>query len=186
MRLWDLATGQPAGSAITAHAGGVLGLCVVSGAAPGQPVVLASAGSDGTVRLWDLASVRPGRRRLYGALRCGRRRMRGARRRAWPASGRWPAPGATAPSGSGTPAPVSQPARTSPRTPVPSLEYACYPAPRQASLRSWPAPAATARSGSGTLPPVRQPVRTSPRLASPVRSMCVVPGARAWPASGPG
>jgi WD40 repeat protein len=59
VRLWDLATGQPAGPPLTGHTGTVFGVCVVPCRWPGQPPALASAGRDGTIRLWDLATGQP-------------------------------------------------------------------------------------------------------------------------------
>ena len=52
MRLWEASSGRPTGPVIIGHAGHVRGICVLPGREPGQPPILASAGLDGTVRLW--------------------------------------------------------------------------------------------------------------------------------------
>jgi uncharacterized protein YjbI with pentapeptide repeats/3',5'-cyclic AMP phosphodiesterase CpdA len=64
VRLWDPATGQPAGAPLTGHRGSVLSVCAVPGA--GGRGLLASGGADGTVRLWDPATGQPVDARLTG------------------------------------------------------------------------------------------------------------------------
>ena len=53
VRLWDVATGRPIGSPLTAHTGRV------SVAFSSDGKTLASGGFDGTVRLWEVATGRP-------------------------------------------------------------------------------------------------------------------------------
>ena len=81
------------------HTGGGLGVC----ASPGRQHPLASAGSDGTVRIWDPAT---GSQRTTLAGHTGR--VVGV----WPHPGRaaagWPAAATTARCGSGTPPPAQQ------------------------------------------------------------------------------
>jgi len=54
VRLWDPASGRPAGAPLTGHSGGVT---AVAFAPDGR--LLASADADETVRLWDPASGQP-------------------------------------------------------------------------------------------------------------------------------
>jgi serine/threonine protein kinase/WD40 repeat protein len=51
---WDVATGTPL-PALTGHRGLVSGLAF----RPGEPIILAGCGSDGTIRLWDLSEDSP-------------------------------------------------------------------------------------------------------------------------------
>ena len=55
VRLWNPATGQPAGAPLPAVTGG--GVNGVAFSPDGK--LLASAGGDGTVRLWDPATGQP-------------------------------------------------------------------------------------------------------------------------------
>jgi len=56
-RLWDLATGQPAGRRLEGHAGAVQAFGAVP--RPDEQALLASGSYGGTVRLWDLATGQP-------------------------------------------------------------------------------------------------------------------------------
>ena len=57
VRVWDRGTGRQVGDALTGHVGAVLVVCAVADRDPGGaldgPILLASAGDDGTVRVWD-------------------------------------------------------------------------------------------------------------------------------------
>jgi WD40 repeat protein/DNA-binding SARP family transcriptional activator len=62
--LWDVATRQPLGEPLTGHEGGVWRVVfspaiLASQGAPARGQVLASAGQDGTIRLWDVATRQP-------------------------------------------------------------------------------------------------------------------------------
>lgn len=50
--LWDLATGGPVSRPMRGHTGTVWDVCALTGQRPGAQL-LASAGSDGTIRIWD-------------------------------------------------------------------------------------------------------------------------------------
>jgi len=56
VRVWDLATGAPAGGPFTGHTGWVYAVAV--GELDGRPIVV-SGSSDSTVRVWDLATGTP-------------------------------------------------------------------------------------------------------------------------------
>jgi WD40 repeat protein len=56
VRVWDLATGAPAGDPFTGHAWHVR--AVAAAELDGRPVII-SASDDGTVRVWDLATRAP-------------------------------------------------------------------------------------------------------------------------------
>ena len=79
VRLWDLATGQPAAPPLTGHVGNVLDVCTVPGRQPGHPPALATTGYDGTVRLWDPVTGQPARPAPDRPRRPRLRRVRGAR-----------------------------------------------------------------------------------------------------------
>jgi len=57
LRIWDPPTGRQAGGPFTGHAGGVLGMCAVSGTdefgRPDGTTLLVTTGDDGTVRIWN-------------------------------------------------------------------------------------------------------------------------------------
>jgi WD40 repeat protein len=57
VRLWDPATGTPAGSPLEGHTGTVKALVAVP--LPDGRILLASASNDRTVRLWDPATKTP-------------------------------------------------------------------------------------------------------------------------------
>jgi WD40 repeat protein len=62
IELWDPVTSQPIASPLTGHTGTVFGVCgVITRAGEDEEwrVWLASAGGDGTVRIWELTTVRP-------------------------------------------------------------------------------------------------------------------------------
>ena len=61
VRVWDLASGTPAGDPFTGHDGAVRAVAV--GELDGRPVAV-SGGDDRTVRVWDLAQRRAVRHRL--------------------------------------------------------------------------------------------------------------------------
>ena len=56
MRVWDAATGQPAGPPLTGHTGAV---CAVAVGRAGDRDVIVSGGGDGTVRVWDAVTGQP-------------------------------------------------------------------------------------------------------------------------------
>ncbi|MFF2127951.1 hypothetical protein ACFVW1_21620, partial [Streptomyces olivochromogenes] len=64
VRLWDPAAGAQSGPPMTGHAGAIWGICALpddGGDGAARPTRLATAGEDGTVRLWDpLARVQVG------------------------------------------------------------------------------------------------------------------------------
>jgi WD40 repeat protein len=63
VRVWDVAAGEAVGSPLSGHVGTVFGVCGLAfwteEAVGGQPLV-ASAGGDGTVRVWDPTKLRVG------------------------------------------------------------------------------------------------------------------------------
>jgi WD40 repeat protein len=62
VRVWDLATGTPAGGPFTGHTGPVRAAAAAE--LDGRPVVI-SGGADRTVRVWDLARQRAMRHHLH-------------------------------------------------------------------------------------------------------------------------
>src|SRR6185437_14566236 len=63
VRVWDPVTGQPVGAALSGHTGAVLGVCPLAGLeSAGHPdgrTLLASAGGNATVRVWDPVTGQP-------------------------------------------------------------------------------------------------------------------------------
>ena len=110
VRLWDPATGQPAGPVITApgaHPRRVRGTRCQAG----QPPILASGGEDGTVRLWDLATGQPAGPATDRARRPGLERVRSTPPASQGILLSWPARKVTGRCGSGTSLPGSRRAR---------------------------------------------------------------------------
>jgi WD40 repeat protein len=70
IRVWDPATGQQTRDALVGHTGGVGAVCTLPGShASGHPdgrTLLATAGGDGTVRVWDLVTGQQVRDPLIG------------------------------------------------------------------------------------------------------------------------
>ena len=64
MRLWDPATGAPAGEPLTGHTAAVTS--VAFGAGPDGQLLLASGSIDETVRVWDPATGAPAGEPLTG------------------------------------------------------------------------------------------------------------------------
>ena len=56
MRIWDAATGRPIGKPLTGHTNWVNAVAI---GAAGDRAIIASAGSDRTVRIWDATTGRP-------------------------------------------------------------------------------------------------------------------------------
>ena len=63
MRVWDAATGQPAGQPLTGHTGEVYAVAV---GRAGDRDVIVSGSQDGTVRVWDAATGQPAGQPLTG------------------------------------------------------------------------------------------------------------------------
>ena len=159
VKLWNPATGQPAGAPL--HAGvnffkateGVLG---VAFSPDGK--LLATADNDGTVKMWNPATggwpVPPSRPPAQGRPRpawCSAR-----------TAGCWPPRAPTAPSGSGTRSPARRPAPPSRLIPA---QKSARSGPACSGWRSartaggWPPPMPTAPCGSGIRSPARRPAR---------------------------
>ena len=116
--------------------------------------LLASAGGDGYVRLWDPATGQPAGHPMHAG--AGQEQLACPGWRSARTASCWPAPAATATCGCGTRPPDSPPVTQC--TPVPARTVAC-PGWRSARTAScWPAPAATATCGCGTRPPDSPPV----------------------------
>ena len=118
--------------------------------------LLASAGGDGTVRLWNPATGRPvgAPCRPAPALLAACAGWRSA-----PTASCWPAPAATARCGCGTRPPAAPSARPCPPAPAPLAACSGWRSAPTASC--WPAPTPTARCGCGTRPPASPPARRS-------------------------
>jgi WD40 repeat protein len=62
VRIWDPATGRQVGDPLTGHTGYVVGVCTLPGTGLSDPpdgtTLLATTGSDGTVRIWNPATGR--------------------------------------------------------------------------------------------------------------------------------
>ena len=111
--------------------------------------LLASAGDDGTVRIWD-----PQTGEQRAVLEGHRGGVKPCARSPWPAGSCWPAAATTARCGSGTP---DRRAARRPGRPPGRGQRRCARSPWPAGS-CWPAPAATARCGSGT----RRPASSAP------------------------
>ena len=116
--------------------------------------LLASAGGDGTVRLWNPVTGQP----VGAPLHAGSGAQGGVSGwRSAPTASCWPAPAAMARCGCGTRSPASPSAR--PCTPAPAPRAACSGWRSAPTASCWPAPAAMARCGCGTRSPASPPAR---------------------------
>ena len=139
--------------------------------------LLASAGADGTVRLWNPATGRAVRAPLHASARHG-------------VYGVAFSPGGTllaSAGGDGTvrlwnPATGRQPARPSTPAAGPPPGMACARWRSATMARCWPAPAPTARCGCGTRPPAASSGPCTPAPGGACSRWRSAPTARGWPA----